>query len=107
MWRTLLLTCIIFLGLSGCACHYYREVNHQVTFYLKHDTASEAHLACSLDGFQPRRATLASGRWEVTVPADRTFRYFYLVDGEPFTPACRLKENDDFGAQNCIFEPGM
>jgi hypothetical protein len=26
-----------------------------------------------------------------------------MVDGEPFYPACKLKEKDDFGSENCIF----
>ena len=31
----------------------------------------------------------------------------YLVDGKPFLPSCTMKERDDFGSENCIFEPKL
>ena len=74
---------------------------------LKKPEAKSVVLACSLDGFEPRLARNVAGRWEVTLPADEAFNYFYRVDGVPFLPDCPMKENDDFGSENCIFDPHL
>jgi hypothetical protein len=63
--------------------------------------------ACSLDDFKPHDARKVDGRWVVSVPGREPFRYFYVLDGEPFLPPCDLKENDDFGSKNCIFNPHL
>ena len=39
------------------------------------------------------------------MPAGETFRYFYRVDDTPFVPDCPMKEKDDFGFENCIYDP--
>ena len=64
-------------------------------------------LASSHDHFVPREARKENKRWVVSLPADSRFRYFYLVDGEIYLPPCRMKENDDFGSENCIFDPDL
>ena len=95
------------LLLAGCATHTYQRHNGVVTLYLDAPAGRQVALACSRDGFVPRPARRHYGRWEVTLPADSPFRYFYLVDGVVFVPPCRLREKDDFGAENCVFDPGL
>jgi hypothetical protein len=45
------------------------------------------------------------GFWEVSIPRQLEFKYFYIVDGVTYIPDCRFKEQDDFGKQNCIYLP--
>ena len=98
-----------FLGvlLSGCGTHTYRIDGNDMTLILRKPEAKSVELACSLDGFNPRPAQNIAGRWEVTLPAGEGFKYFYRVDGVPFVPDCPMKENDDFGSENCIFDPQL
>ncbi|MBN1829845.1 MAG: hypothetical protein JW884_11985 [Deltaproteobacteria bacterium] len=71
--------------------------------YLKMPEAKSVLFACSLDRFTPRKAALRDSFWEVDVPAGRSFSYFYIVDGEIYTPPCSQKERDDFGSLNCLY----
>ena len=98
---------LVWIFMAGCASHYYEIDGRQVSVYLKKPDAGNTQFACSLDDYEPHEARQVDGRWVVTVPADTAFRYFYIVDGSVFTPPCRLKEKDDFGSENCIFEPGL
>ena len=101
------------LGLSllmatGCATHYYASQGDVVRIFLKITDAREVSFASSLDHFKLHRLREEErGLWEIALPADRAFRYFYLIDGVVVLPDCRMKETDDFGAQNCIFTPDM
>lgn len=90
---------------SGCATHNHYRHGDTVTLVLRKSDARQVWLLSSLDRFKPRPARRVAGRWEVTLPATETFRYFYRVDGAPFVPDCPLKEKDDFGAENCVFDP--
>jgi hypothetical protein len=78
-----------------------------LTLLLDRPGAAQVALASSLDGFTPRPAERASRLWAVSVPAGASFRYFYLVDNQVFLPDCRLREQDDFGAWNCVYEPEL
>lgn len=93
--------------LSACATHFYRIQEGEVTLVLRRPEARSVMLATSLDGFHLRPASKVSDTWEVRLPAGRGFRYFYQVDGMMVVPDCTLKESDDFGSQNCIFEPQL
>ncbi len=95
------------LLLAGCSSHYQRIHGDTLTLYLDRPTAHQVLLASSHDNFVPRQARNENKRWVVSLPADSPIRYFYLVDGEKYLPPCRMKENDDFGSANCIFEPGL
>jgi hypothetical protein len=92
---------------AGCSTHYYKVDGPEVSVYLKKTYAGNAQFACSLDDYEPREVREVDGHWVITLPAGSGFRYFYIVDGSAFIPPCRLKEKDDFGSENCIFEPGL
>lgn len=106
MTRLLLIALLLILT-SGCATHYYQVDGEMLSIYLDKPDAHEVIFACSLDGFKPHAASKVDGRWVVMLPSEGPFRYYYLLDGEVFVPPCRLREDDDFGSQNCIFEPLM
>ena len=98
----IVLLCI--LG-AGCANHRYQIDGDDLTLVLMAPGAERVELLCSLEAFMPRAATKVAGRWEVTLPSHRAFKYFYRIDGAAFVPDCPLKEHDDFGAATCIFDP--
>ena len=95
------------LFMAGCSSHYYKTNGSEVAMYLKKPDAENARFVCSLDDYEPREVREVDGKWVVTLPADSAFRYFYILDGSAFVPPCRLKEKDDFGSENCIFEPEL
>ena len=96
--------CII---VGGCASHYYQINGSEMVMVLTKSDAHRVDLACSLDAYQPHSAKKKAGRWEVLLPSNKAFRYFYRVDGMPFVPDCPMKENDDFGSETCIFDPQL
>jgi hypothetical protein len=99
---------ISVLVFAGCASHYYREDNDMVRIFLKMPDAHQVYFFSSLDGYKPQRAIRLDDRtWEISASGQTEFKYFYKVDGKVYLPRCRLKEQDDFGSQNCIYIPGM
>jgi hypothetical protein len=99
---------ISLLVLSGCVSHYYRKNDDKLSIFLKMPEAHQVYFFSSLDGYKPQKAVRINGRtWQVDAPAQTEFKYFYKVDGKVYLPPCRLKEQDDFGSQNCIYIPGM
>lgn len=100
----LLLTVGWLLLAAGCSTHYYRIKADKLEIYLEKPGARKVIFACSLDDFKPHEASNLDGCWVVTVHRQDQFRYFYMIDGELFLPPCRLKEKDDFGSENCIFD---
>ena len=95
---------------SGCAGsnHYYKEVEEQLHIYLKYPEAEKVHFFSSLDQFQPHEALKnEKGVWDISVPSGQEITYFYIVDGEIFTPECELMAIDDLGGKNCIYLPGL
>ena len=109
MKRIALLLAVAVL-LAGCAgpAHWMMKNNDRATLYLKAPEAEEVFFLCSQDGFRPRRADRQGGGvWATTIETGREFTYFYLVDGQAFTPDCELTATDDFGSRNCIFSPGL
>ncbi|MGD8701108.1 MAG: hypothetical protein PVG51_07060 [Desulfosarcina sp.] len=103
----LLLIIGLMLLMTGCATHYYDVKGDTLNLYLNHPDAKKVTFACSLDGFEPHDARKVDGRWMVSVPSQKPFRYYYMLNGELFLPPCKLKENDDFGSKNCIFTPHL
>lgn len=98
------------LSFAGCAAREYScEVEaDRVTMNLKLPDAQKVAFASSLDGYQVRPAeNLGRGRWVIQQPAAKQFAYFFIVDGAVYLPDCRFKEDDDFGARNCLYLPGL
>ena len=100
---------IFAAGVFGCGPGHYVTLARDSTslcFFLDSPGARNVEFASSLDDYRGHAAFKnPSGLWEITLPAGAGFRYFYLVDGTFFLPDCRLKEIDDFGSQNCIYQP--
>jgi len=91
---------------GGCATHYHIINNGNVDMFLTAPQAQSVVLVVSGDPFQQVQALRDdSGMWKVTLNRLSEFKYFYLVDGKTYQPDCRLRENDDFGSNNCVFSP--
>ena len=77
-----------------------------MTFYIDLKDARRVEFAYSLDDYKLSMVKKkGSDTWEISVPADREFGYFFMVDGVVFLPECEYREADDFGSENCIFVP--
>jgi len=91
---------------GGCATHYQVITSGHVEMFLTAPQAQSVVLVVSSDPFQQVQARRDdSGMWKVTLNRLSEFKYFYLVDGKTYQPDCRLRENDDFGSNNCVFSP--
>lgn len=106
MTRLILIAALLVFN-TGCATHYYKVQDDTLLLYLDKPDAQQVILSCSLDGFEPHEAQRVDGRWVVSLPSHDPFRYYYVLDGEMFLPPCQMKENDDFGSANCIFDPHL
>jgi len=96
----------LFLFNVGCATYHIEVKNEEVHIYLKKPEAENVYLLCSLDEYTPHPvAGDGSGKWGAVLPANMEFKYFFLVDGKVFIPACEMKEKDDFGSENCVYSP--
>ena len=95
--------------LAGCGTGHYHIVEEEnVRIYLNNPDADLVYFASSLDGYELHEAIrIDDDTWEVQVPSDSEFKYFYVVDGVFYVPACRMTEKDDFGSENCIYVPEM
>lgn len=98
---------LVFFGLNGCTpIHYARNGSDFVKFYLRLPDARTVQFASSVDNYQAHDITKNDqGYWEVNVPCQLEFKYFYIVDGLTYIPDCQFKEQDDFGKKNCIYLP--
>ncbi|WP_022669085.1 hypothetical protein [Desulfospira joergensenii] len=101
----ILLSFFLLFLTAGCAVHYHRVQGDTLVLYLKEPHAGRVALACSLDGFEPHEARLSKGQWIVSLPSRESFRYYYILDKKVFIPSCPMKEKDDFGSENCIYDP--
>jgi hypothetical protein len=91
---------------GGCAAHYHNINNGHVEIFLAAPRAQSVVLVVAGDPYQQVQALRGdSGIWKVTLNRTSEFKYFYLVDGKTYLPDCRLRENDDFGSNNCVFSP--
>ncbi len=107
MMPKILITLSLLGILSGCSTTpYLQSAPDTVTLYLKLPHASRVQFASSMDNYQAhdtRKTT--SGQWEIDVPGNTEFKYFYIVDGRVYLPDCRYRERDDFGSRDCVFIP--
>lgn len=100
-------TTILCLAFSSCSNHFYKVNGERLTLSLEKPEAQSVLFFSSLSGYEGKKLLQQKGVWELTLPANRPFRYFYRVDGEIFLPPCHMKEKDDFGSENCIFDPKL
>ena len=109
MKNLLFLLILLALVVSACAQkHYSRLQGDEVSFYYKDKAAQEVLFVSSQDNFKLLAAREDRNHlWEVSVPAEKEFAYFYVVDGVITLPDCTYTENDDFGAKNCLYIAGM
>jgi len=91
---------------GGGAVHYHVINDGHVEMYLKAPQAQSVVLVVAGDTFQQVQALRdVSGMWKVTLHGLHEFKYFYLLDGKSYLPDCPLRDNDDFGSNNCVFSP--
>ena len=104
-------TVMVLFVLLTAACsakHYTRTAGNSVTFYYENSTAKEVMFASSIDQYNYHPAKIIRDDvWEVTVPLEKEFDYFYIVDGVITLPDCQLSVTDDFGSKNCLFVSGL
>ena len=95
--------------LSACAQkHYCRRNGDEVAFYYKAADAKEVLFASSQNHYQFLAAKeTKNNMWEISVPGEQGFSYFYIVDGVVTLPDCPFTENDDFGSKNCLYMADM
>ena len=95
----------LVLVIAGCSPKHYVQVHdHSIMLYYENHEAEEVLFASSIDQFRFHRASkMADGVWEVIVPREEEFSYFYLVDKILILPDCQSRILDDFGAKNCLF----
>jgi len=100
---------VLALVLAGCGSSpIYRVRANTLGLHLNKPNAKKVYFASSLDGFQLHLAEKKGGStWKVTVPSNREFTYFYMVDGARYIPSCKLKQLDDFGSKNCVYVPEL
>ena len=105
MSQYVVLTILFTLLLSGCAPKHFVEKNtDSLMFYLQRPEANRVQFAASFDHYTLHDARQnSSGIWQVKVPVNSELKYFYIVDGLIYIPECRFKEQDDFGAENCLY----
>lgn len=102
---------LILLGLliSSCAEKHYSTLNgEEVAFFYKDSKAQEVFFASSQDNYKLHAAReTKNDLWELSIPAEKEFTYFYVVDGIITLPDCPFTENDDFGSKNCLYKVDM
>jgi len=99
----------LILFVAGCASqHSVRVHDDSLTFSYRAPEARDVYFCSSADNFQYHRATRkGKSPWQVTVPMQKEFSYFYIVDGVVTLPECPATSTDDFGTTNCLYEHGM
>lgn len=106
--RTLLLLLLSVLAKAGDGEHWAVREGSYVRMILRASEARTVQFASSLDGFVAHDAVTQDRRtWEIRLPAREPFRYFYLLDGKVWVPDCPCRESDDFGSENCFYEPDL
>jgi len=107
MMKFLMLNVLLLAALPGCASrHYVEQKSDSLVFSLRLAEATRVQFSSSADNFALHDTVKnRSGIWQLTVPSALELKYFYIVDGSVFLPECRFKETDDFGAENCLYQP--
>ena len=107
MIKSCFLAALFVTPFFGCSPHH-RIIPGQdqtsMTLLLALPDAGHVSFAFSADNYRvhPTRKN-QDGAWEISLPMQSEFKYFYIVDGLVFLPDCPYREMDDFGEQNCIY----
>jgi hypothetical protein len=95
------------LVLLNSACtekHQVKVFENSIVLTCTYPDAAEVLFASSIDRFRLQRARkVTTDTWEVTVPRQQSFSYFYLVDDKLTLPDCTYTVLDDFGSRNCLY----
>ena len=92
--------------ITGCRPIRALPPGHEIHIALDLPEAKEVIFLSSLNRYEPvlMKKTFF-GIWEIHLPEDIAFEYFFRVDGSPYTPECRLQQTDDWGGRQCIYSP--
>ncbi len=108
MKRLAAVALILMIGLTGCSEHFYHIEGDTLHLYLRQTEAKDVFFASSEDGYERHPAVkIDHNTWEITLSPATEFKYFYIVDGSVFLPACKFTERDDFGSEICIYDIDM
>lgn len=104
--RTLIILAAAAWIITGCRPIRALHPGHEVCIALDLPEAKEVIFLSSLKRYEPvlMKKTFF-GIWEIHLPEDIAFEYFFRVDGSPYTPECRLQQTDDWGGRQCIYSP--
>ena len=104
--RTLIILAAAAWIITGCRPIRALHPDHEVRIALDLPDAKEVIFLSSLNRYE--RVLMKKtffGIWEIHLPEDIAFEYFFRVDGSPYTPECRLQQTDDWGGRQCIYSP--
>ncbi len=105
MKRFSILFLFMLLILYGCAGSTVKPAE-TILLTINRPEAEKVRFFSSLDGFKARAVRQNTlGNWQVVLPSDQPFAYFFQVDGLPALPNCLFREFDDFGTQHCLHVP--
>jgi hypothetical protein len=104
--RTLIILAAAAGIITGCRPIRALHPSHEVRLFLDLPEAKDVIFLSSLNRYKPvlMKKTFF-GIWEIHLPDDIAFEYFFRVDGNPYTPECRLQQTDDWGGRQCIYSP--
>jgi len=105
--KFLLLIIPLLAVLTGCAAsHFVEQKSDSLFFSLRFPKATRVQFSSSVDNFALHDTIKnKAGVWQLMIPFSLELKYFYIVDGSVYLPDCKLKETDDFGAENCLYQP--
>jgi len=89
--------------ICGCATIKVSTKGETMNMSFKSD-AKEVLFYSSANGFAPIKAK-KDDKWQiVTIKKTAKMKYFLKADGKIYLPDCKMKEQDDFGGDLCIYE---
>lgn len=97
------------LTTSGCfAQHTVTQMDNEVELYYWLPDARYVFCVTSATDFKRQEAVSdGKGGWLCKIEASAEFSYFFIVDGRNTIPDCTITSRDDFGGDNCIYEPSL
>jgi hypothetical protein len=106
--RTMFLLSAAAWIVTGCLPLPAAFRGHEIRITLDRPKSKEVIFLSSLNRYEPVLMNKTFlGTWEIFLPQDKAFDYFFRVDGSPYIPECRLQQTDDWGGRQCIYSPGI